>query len=549
VARHGPSLPLSDEQARAVALAERGGDGAVVARAGSGKTHTLRAVAERTAPRRTLLLAFNRAIAREAARRLPGHVRVTTVHALAYRALVRPDARLRAKVAAGDGGVPPRAWLDLAGLAARDPDRHQHVAALTALLRGFLASDDAEPRADHLPAPLRSELAERLGRARARDRERWLALRTRRAWLRMIDRDDPAPLSHDGYLKLFALGRPRLDAGLLLVDEAQDLAPGMLGILARQSSARLLVGDPAQRIYGWRGAVDAMAASGFPEVRLTASFRFGPEIAAAAQRALRVLSPRASLRGAGPPGRVDAGPWAGDGPRTVLCRSNVGLIDAAVAVGEGGLHAVGGLEGTLGALDGAYRLWTRRNAPGPGRDGAARIETERPPDAGLLAGVGSWRELCTAAEAHGGPLRTLQRLVERHGDGVPALRRGLRRAERRREEDARVVLSTVHRAKGREWDRVELWSDLSRVPRDSADLARAPDPEAARAEANLLYVAVTRARRRLGVGRLRDDLQELLGAPDPEDRPSRPTPAPAPDRADAGAAQPSQASRARRAVS
>jgi hypothetical protein len=370
----------------------------------------------------------------------------------------------------------------------------------------------------------------------------------------MIDRDDPAPLSHDGYLKLFALGRPRLDAELLLVDEAQDLAPGMLGILARQRTARLLVGDPAQRIYGWRGAVDAMAASGFPEVRLTASFRFGPEIAAAARRALRVLSPRASLRGEGPPGRVDADPWSAGAPRTVLCRSNAGLIDAAVELGERGLHAVGGLEGTLAALDGAYRLWTLRDAPGSGRGGAARAEPEGPigPNVlgtGVLGGVGSWRELCAAAEAQGGPLRTLQRLVERHGDGVPALRRGLRRAERRREDEAQVVLSTVHRAKGREWDRVELWSDLPRVPADAAELARAPDPEAARAEANLLYVAVTRARRHLGVGRLRDDLQELLGGPGGEARPSRPTSAAAPTPSGSRAAQPRQASSARRALS
>jgi superfamily I DNA/RNA helicase len=508
-----------------VTLAARGGDGAVVARAGSGKTHTLQAVAEATAPRPTLLLAFNRAIAREAAGRLPGHVRVATVHALAYRALVRPDARLRAKVASGQGGVPSSAWVELAGLDARDPDRHRHVAAMASLLRGFLASDDAEPRADHLPSALRAELADTLGRRRATDRERWLARRTGRAWRRMADRNDPAPLSHDGYLKLFALSRPRLDAELLLVDEAQDLAPGMLAILTRQPAARLLVGDPAQRIYGWRGAVDAMAASGFPEVRLTASFRFGPEIAGAARRVLRVLAPHATLRGAGPPGRVATGPWGGARPRTLLCRSNVGLIEAALALGEGGVHAVGGLDPILAPLDDAYRLWCARGATtGPGR-GRGTARPDPPPRSGVLAGLGSWEELCAVAEARGGPARTLQRLVERHGDGVPALRRGLRRAQRRREVDAPLVLSTVHRAKGREWDRVELYADLPRVPANAVELAGAPDPDAARAEANLLYVATTRARRELGLARVRDDLKELLiGRPARAEAAARPMP-------------------------
>jgi hypothetical protein len=202
---------------------------------------------------------------------------------------------------------------------------------------------------------------------------------------------------------------------------------------------------------------------------------------------------------------------------------------------------VGGLEETLAALDGAYRLWTLRDAPASGRGGVARSDPKRPADVGALAGVGSWSELCTAAEAHGGALRTLQRLVERHGDGVPALRRGLRRAERRREGEAPVVLSTVHRAKGREWDRVELWSDLPRVPGDAAELARAPDPEAARAEANLLYVAVTRARRELGAGRLRDDLQELLGTWDAGAGRSRRIAAPSPASPGSDAAQPRQA--------
>jgi superfamily I DNA/RNA helicase len=95
------------------------------------------------------------------------------------------------------------------------------------------------------------------------------------------------------------------------------------------------------------------------------------------------------------------------------------------------------------------------------------------------------------------------------------------------------VLATVHRAKGREWDRIELGADLPRVPADAAELARAPDPEAARAEANLLYVAATRARRELGLGRVRDDVKELLSGGGAQGGPSdRLVPAARPDRAD-----------------
>jgi hypothetical protein len=498
--------PLSQEQRRATELAARGGDGSVVARAGSGKTHTLRAVALRTAPRPTLLLAFNRAIAREAARRFPGHVSVATLHALAFRAVVAGDGRMRRKFAAGGGAVPYPAWLELAGLDPGDPGRHAHLAALRGLLRTFCASADAEPAPDHLPAATRERLRATLGAERAGERERWLAVRARRAWARMADPDDPAPIDHDGYLKLFERRRGPLPTELLLVDEAQDLAPAMLAIVDRQDASRLLVGDPAQRIYGWRGAVDAMAASGYPEVRLTRSFRFGAEIAASARRVVRVLAPGAALEGAGPPGGVLDGPWPDGRPRTVLCRSNAGVVEAASTLGEHGVHVVGGLDATLTLLRAAHRMWRDR-----GRRVGVRSACERaavvPPE---LAGLDDWAALVEAAEASGGPLRTLQRLIDEHGDDVPRLCTALERAQREREGDAPLVLSTVHRAKGREWDRVELWRDLPRVPADAGALASAPDPEAARAEVNLLYVAVTRARRELGVGRLREDVRALL---------------------------------------
>lgn len=497
--------PLSEEQRHATELAARGGDGSVVARAGSGKTHTLRAVALRTAPKRTLLVAFNRAIAREAARRFPNHVAVATLHALAFRAVVARDARLRRKFDSAGGTVPYPVWLELAGLDPRDPARHGHLAALRDLVRSFCASGDAEPTPDHLPAATRERLRATLGAERAAERERWLAIRARRAWARMADPDDPAPIDHDGYLKLFERRREPLPAELLLVDEAQDLAPAMLAIVDRQDASRLLVGDPAQRIYGWRGAVDAMAASGYPEVRLTRSFRFGAEIAAAARRVVRVLAPGAALHGAGPPGHVRHEPFGDDRPRAVLCRSNAGVVEAALALGEGGVHVVGGLDATLALLRAAHRLWRDRGHVRPRTARVAPIP--RPPE---IAGLDDWEALVQAAEAAGGPLRTLRRLVDEHGDGVPALCSALERAQHAREGDAPLVLSTVHRAKGREWDRVELWRDLPRVPADAGALASAPDPETARAEANLLYVAVTRARRELGVGRVREDVRALL---------------------------------------
>lgn len=492
---------LSEEQARAVRRASRGRDGAIVARAGSGKTYTLRSIAERVAPRRGLLLAFNRSIAQEAAARFPSHVRATTLHALAFRSIVARDPRMRRKFEGGGGRIPAPVLIDLAGLAPSDPNVFGHVAHLRALMGAFCASAAPRPGPEHLPLSLVRSLTRELGEDRARVRREWLGRRAARVWERVSDPDDAAPLDHDAYLKLFASAGHDLEVDVLLIDEAQDLAPVMLHILERQSAQRVLVGDPAQRIYGWRGAVDAMAVSGLPVVRLTRSFRFGPEIACAARRVLAVVDRSHALTGAGPPGRVSEAPMSPAAPRTLLCRSNAGLIDAALTLGERGLHVVGGVRSMTSVLRAAHAIAT----------GATNAGREHPELAGIRDGPG----LARAAEAQGGSLRTLHALVERYGVRTPAVCRALEAAQTRREEEAPLVLSTVHKAKGREWDRVELWSDLPRVPPDRRALASAPDPESARAEANLLYVAVTRARRELGVARTGDDVRELLSAATP----------------------------------
>lgn len=492
------TLPsLSDEQRRAVTRATAGHDLAIVARAGSGKTHTLRAVAAARPHVRACLLAFNRSVAHEARRRLPPHARATTVHALAYRSVVAPDPRMRAKLqrAARSG---PAVWTEAAGLAPDDPAAAAHLTAIRSILHRFLTDDATEPAPRHLPPGLATALEERLGSARFRDRRTWLLRRTARLWRRIADPDDPTPLPHDGYLKLFAGTALPAPGDVLLIDEAQDIAPVSLGWLRRQPVQTLLVGDPAQRIYGFRGAVDAMAASGHPEVRLTRSFRFGEEIAACARRVLRVLAPAASLHGAGPPGHVHAAPRAAEatatGPRTVLCRSTAGVIEAVVAYADAGAFVVGGVDATLPELEAGHRLWRQRDRAGPATS----------------HGFDRWSDLARAADAHGGGLRTLRALVERYGDEVPALTERVRRAVRARAADAPITVSTVHRAKGSEWDRVELWRDLPRVPRDPEALAAAPDPETARAEANLLYVAVTRARRDLLLGGTGEDVRRLL---------------------------------------
>ncbi len=488
----------TDEQRRAVALAASGRDGAIVARAGAGKTFTLEAAAHATAPTPATLLAFNRSIAREARARVPRHVHATTLHALAFRAVVAADARLRAKFERAVAGPGPAAYAALFDLDAGAAGTARHVAHLRAVLRTFAASADPTPTARHVPPALATRLARELGPERAEVRTTWLARRAARAWDRILDPEDPAPLDHDAYLKAFALRGGPVPGELLLIDEAQDLAPVMVALLEAQSAVRLWVGDPAQRIYAFRGAIDAMAASDAPQVHLTRSFRFGPAVAEVARRVLAVVTADPRLHGAGPDGAVlDADDPVPTGARTVLCRSGAGVLAAALRHADGGVHVVGGVEGVVAELRAAHALWAARHARP--RAGGPRV-----------AGLATWDDVVRAGEDGDAELRTLRRLVERYGTDTPAVARALANAHTRRERDAATVVATIHRAKGREWDHVALGPDLPRVATSRAAVRRAADPEAARGEANLAYVAVTRARRTLDVRDAREEVRALL---------------------------------------
>lgn len=108
-----------------------------------------------------------------------------------------------------------------------------------------------------------------------------------------------------------------LDYDFVVIDEAQDLNPTHMGLFVKgprragQRIAHVLVGDPFQSLYAWRGARNALRdakAELRPHtlVKLTRSFRFGKEVAALATAVLRRcgIATTAELVGAGPPGRV-----------------------------------------------------------------------------------------------------------------------------------------------------------------------------------------------------------------------------------------------------
>jgi len=466
----------------------------VQAGAGCGKSSTLKMAAQAQPGRRGLYVAYNRALAQEAKRDFPASVDCRTAHSLAFGPVgsqykARLDGpRVPAKQAAEILGFnsPVQIADELAPLA---PAKLARL-----VLEGvgrFMNSADLEPASHHF-APV-----DGYSWTDNRELARYLAPYAQKAWDDLQGRTGRLKFTHDVYLKLYQLSRPRIPVDFVLLDEAQDLSPVMASLFHIQTHAqRIMVGDSAQAIYGFRGAIDAMAKfQADQRLTLSQSFRFGPAIAAEANKWLDLLDAPLRLRGFD---QLRSMVFPEPEPDAILCRSNAGAISQILHATTAGRKAalVGGGDEIRRLAEAAQELM----------DGSGTSHPE-------LVAFRTWdqvREHATQDDASGN-LKTLVKLIDDNGpDTIVKVVAALVDESR-----ADVVISTAHKAKGREWDAVRIASDF-REPRvdPATGHARLVDDELM-----LAYVAVTRARTVLDRGSLHwvdDYVQGPAAEPQPE---------------------------------
>ncbi|WP_336246982.1 UvrD-helicase domain-containing protein [Streptomyces cupreus] len=457
------ALRATAEQEAARAAFAAGEDLALVAGAGTGKTSTLVMMGS-ASRRRGLYVAFNKPIADEARARFGRNVDCRTSHSLAHRAVGhRFQDRLDAS-----RHMPLKRTAQLLGIDRDLAVGKRRLRATTQarlvmeMVRRFCYSTDEQVAARHL-GPVNG-----LDDHGAQYLAEVLLKRARRAWEDICSPTGQLPFQHDHYLKMWAMTRPRLRADFVLLDEAQDTNPVLEEIFLTQDAQRVCVGDPAQQIYEWRHAKDIM--SGFPGQRmeLTQSFRFGPAIAEVANRWLRAASSTMQLTG-------HASGLSGLGraevPDAVLCRGNADALAEVLRFLE---------EGVPVALAGGGKPLLKI------AEAAIDLQAGRRTSHHELFLFSSWGEVQEYAEqdSAAAELKAIVELVDTYGPHqiIAAVQRMVD------EDRARVVVSTVHKAKGREWKRVRIGDGFT--PAADEPRARGVHP----AEARLIYVAVTRAR-------------------------------------------------------
>lgn len=458
--------------------------------AGSGKTTTLREYARIRPGKKLLYIGFNRTVKEEAQRKFiaagVSNTRIETAHSLAYAAIMKGKAfKLKsagyktaeiAEFIQMKGGLNDRLAIanhvgKYAGLfcnsAARKVEDIDYLSFVT------------DPKAKEFVTFYRKPILDN----------------TRLFLAGMLN--GRYEITHDFYLKLFQLSNPTLNYDTVLFDEGQDASVVMLDIFLNQQATKVIVGDTHQQIYGWRQAINSLDLVDYPTFDLTTSYRFPSYIAQLATAVLDTKKPYGfstpAIEG------LQSNPDVTG--RAVIGRTNIGILAKAIEY----LIETRLIENLY--FEGNFNSYVYSDSGGSLYDVLnlflCKHESIKDP---LLRGMQSFSDLTDYIElTEDYQLSLLVEVVQKYGSELPHFLNLIRRNLTESRSFADCIFSTVHRAKGMEYETVEVCDDyMSPDDLDKAVescLATGQPVTPLMEEVNALYVAITRASKRLSIPR------------------------------------------------
>jgi hypothetical protein len=455
------------EQEHIVQAAKEGKNLSIKAAAGSSKTTTCVLVADAVI-KKALYIAFNNSIAKEAETKFPAYVLCKTIHSIAWKVII--------KYSGSAMGKKLNNFFDFNDVQLLQPipfkrqtDVKLHIMQVIKL---FCQSGDMD-LTDFM-------YVNDLHKCEV-DVDTFNVLEECKLfWQACIDEKNPTKITHDVYLKMYQLTKPRLDFQMIYLDEAQDSNGVTLDIVLSQTKYNtqiIVVGDEYQSIYEWRGAINAFDSipKDFTELYLTESFRFTQDIADMATKLTNIAGNDRHIKG-----NASLQPCKS---KAVIVRNNSTLLSYLLAAEEEDkkVYCLADLKQLWGKLYHIQSLYFKNQPRFPDSD---------------LKQYANYAELLSAAEK----LPEISKLVKLTvqlsvGSGLTAninkIKSVLLKEEDRDKAD--FVLTTCHKAKGLEYDEVTLADDLLPLVGDE-DEEEVYNKLMENQTLNLLYVAVTRGK-------------------------------------------------------
>jgi hypothetical protein len=482
-------VKFTDEQQAAIDLAVKGESFSLVAPAGSGKSATALGLAKNLRGKRILYLVYNTQARKDAEVKFKRAgltwVDVRTTSQLAWRAYADTHKdRMRIDAPA----VPAK---DVAKALDLRPQDFGDKLVLDGFTQARLAADTIERFCNsdhiritekdvHIPVVGPGEVAIEAARS-------YIARLAQALWQQAIMPNSNLRFTMNYAFKLVAEGGKDYGYDVVIIDEAQDSNNATMKFLKNQKGAQgILIGDPAQSLYAWRGATDQILRHKGEKLYLTQSFRFGDAVAEEAMKHLPHTETGVTIKGL-PSINDMVSEDDMEEPDVVLCRTNAGSMTYAMSYLMAGKR-VAMVKGTKQILDIAY---------------AARdLMAGRKAKSLELSAFENWAELVEfTKEPGGGHLKAMVRLIDVYG--ISKLIDACNKMTSYRDPHD-VAVTTCHSIKGLEWDNVQIGDDFFEPEPFENPLTQEMElGPIDKHEAMIHYVAVTRAKKHLDRGGLK----------------------------------------------
>ena len=250
---------LTAEQKAVISCQVQPGDVVLIqAFAGTGKTTTLLNTARQYSDKRILFITFNKGLSESTKKNTNSeNIEICTMHSLAL------------------GYIDPNGSMEIGKISLRFLQKilnieRQDASIVRSILNNYFSSSSKSISSTHVNSLNLYN-------------EQFFIDNAQYVWDLMILNKCKVP--HDAYLKMFQLKNVKLEFDIIMLDEAQDSTECMLSILKKQlHTVRYLVGDIHQQIYGFRNVCNPFQEHRSESCRikhftLSQSFRYGYQIA------------------------------------------------------------------------------------------------------------------------------------------------------------------------------------------------------------------------------------------------------------------------------
>lgn len=473
-------MNFTEEQ---IAIIESEGDVKVNAVAGSGKTSTIVEYCKRRPDKKILYLVFNKSAQLDAEKKFKksnvNNVKIQTTHSLAHQAIVNQN-NYNVTNSISEDKIKNILKINNIGKMI-EYVLSKHIANY---LEQYLNSEKSKIVDIDYVGTLKNEEAISFYCNNKDAIQLGVGV--------LVDKMDKGliDVTHSFYLKKYQMSNPILDYDIIIVDEFQDSNGLFMDILLKQKSIKVCVGDTHQQIYKWRGSHNALDLVDFPNFPLTKSFRFNQAIA---DGAMETLNMKKMYDDKYVEVKIEGMANHDDKIKTkaILARTNLSLLKRAIQMidrkeytnmyFEGKFESYTFMSGI--SIYDVYNLYYCnynyiRNA--------------------MVKSMGSFDELIEYSEkSNDMNIKMIIDIVKTYGKKIPDYIKQLKDMQVHDRNEADIILSTVHRAKGLEYCQVELLDFITKEAIYELLLKGKLDPDLINEEINIHYVAKTRCMKRL----------------------------------------------------